>query len=83
MRRGVMAASRFVRAREQTCVTCGQGLHYRQVRLNRRGLVAVYRTEKTGGNRSNLKSHVQSVPTGLPVGLTGNRPNLFIFSFFV
>ena len=40
---------------------------------------------ETGPNRSksnlNLKSSVQTVRTGIPVGLTGNRPNSIFFLF--
>ena len=53
---------------------CHQGLSYRSVRPNRWGPVPVYRTGLAGNrsnSNSNSKSHVQPVPTGLPVGLTG------------
>ena len=72
---------------------CNQGSRYRPVRPNRRGPVPVYRTG-LAGNRSklnlNLKSSVQMVRTGIPVGLTGlptgligNPPNSIFFSFLV
>ena len=76
-----------------------QGLINRPVRSNRRGPVPVYRTGLAGNrsnSNSNSKSHVQPVPTGLPVGLTslpadfiglpvgliGNRSNLNCFLFW-
>jgi len=58
------------------------GLHYRPIRSNRRGPVTVYQIgliENWSNSKPNLKSHVQSVLTGLPVGLTDNRPNLIFF----
>ena len=66
--------------------SCTQGLRYRPVRSNRRGPVPVYRSG-LAGNRSksnlNLKSSMQTVRTGILVGLTGNPPNSNFFSFLV
>ena len=68
-----------------TITTPAQGLQNRSVWSNRHPPVAVYRTGLTGNrlnSNPNLKSHVQPVPTGIPIDLTGLPAGMTGLGFF-